>query len=95
MTNHFHLIVEIRLPNLSAGMHRLNSVYAKWFNDRHERTGHVFERRFAAKRIEGDEQLRNTAQYIVDNPVKANLCANPSEWRWMGGALLSNATRRG
>ena len=73
MTNHFHLIVEIPSENLSAGMHRLNGVYAQWFNERHDRTGHLFERRFSAKRIEGDEQLQNTAEYVLQNPVKAGL----------------------
>ena len=88
MTNHFHLIVEIPSENLSAGMHRLNGVYAQWFNDRHERTGHLFERRFSAKRIEDDAQLYNTAEYILQNPVKAGLCSNPFDWHWLGGPLL-------
>jgi putative transposase len=88
MTNHFHLIVEIPSENLSAGMHRLNGIYAQAFNDRHERTGHLFERRFSAKRIEDEEQLRNTAEYILQNPVKAGLCSNPFDWPWLGGTLL-------
>jgi REP element-mobilizing transposase RayT len=88
MTNHFHLIVEIPSESLSAGMHRLNGTYAQWFNERHERTGHVFERRFSAKRIEGDRQLYNTAEYVLNNPVEAGLCASPWDWRWMGGPLL-------
>ncbi len=88
MTNHFHLIVEIPSENLSAGMHRLNGLYAQWFNERHGRKGHLFERRFSAKRIEDDEQLYNTAQYILQNPVKAGLCSNPFDWRWLGGKLL-------
>ena len=88
MTNHFHLIIEIPSENLSAGMHRLNSVYAQWFNERHERTGHLFERRFSAKRVEGDEQLQNTADYVLQNPVKAGLCSNPFDWPWLGGPLL-------
>lgn len=88
MTNHFHLVVEIPSENLSAGMHRLNGVYAQWFNERHERTGHLFERRFSAKRVEGDEQLHNTAEYILQNPVKAGLCSNPFDWPWLGGPLL-------
>lgn len=60
----------------------------RWFNERHERKGHLFERRFSAKRIEDDEQLYNTAQYILQNPVKAGLCSNPFDWRWLGGKLL-------
>jgi putative transposase len=42
MHNHFHLLVETPLPNLSLGMRQLNGLYAQWFNRRHNRSGHVF-----------------------------------------------------
>jgi putative transposase len=41
MNNHFHLAVETPLPNLSAGMHWLESTYATRFNRfRSERRKH-------------------------------------------------------
>lgn len=91
MTTHFHLVVEVPTESLSAGMHRLNGVYARWFNERHRRTGHLFERRFSATRVEGDGQLENTVQYVIANPVKAGLCANPFKWEWLGGPLVDAA----
>ena len=91
MTNHFHLLVEIPTENLAAGMHRLNGVYARWFNDRHGRTGHLFERRYWATRVEGDEHLETTVQYVLNNPVQAGLCANPFKWPWLGGPLVDAA----
>src|SRR5438477_13024570 len=42
MDTHLHLIVECALPSLSAGMQRINGVYAQEFNRRHERKGHLF-----------------------------------------------------
>ena len=94
LTNHFHLVVEVPAASLSAGMHRLASRYAHWFNARHLRTGHFFERRFSSKRIEGEDQMENTLQYILDNPVKAGLCLDPREWPWLGGELLRGALVR-
>jgi REP element-mobilizing transposase RayT len=91
MTNHFHLVVENRKANLSAGMHRLNSVYARWFNERHGRAGHMFGSRFRAKPIEGDRQLYNTAEYVFDNPVRAGLCRSRLEWPWLGGTFWRDA----
>jgi REP element-mobilizing transposase RayT len=85
MTNHFHLVLENRLPNLAEGMHRLNGNYARWFNERHERTGHLFGRRFYAKAIVDELQLFNTAEYVFDNPVRAGLCGGRQEWPWLGG----------
>jgi putative transposase len=93
MTNHFHLIVETRHENLSAGMQRLNGVYAQWFNAWHARANHLFGRRFWAKRIEDDAQLQQTAAYVLINPVRAGLCTNPWDWRWLGGPLLVEQTR--
>jgi putative transposase len=94
MPNHFHLIVEISAENLARGMHQLNGVYAHWFTERYERTGHLFERRYSAKRVEGDEQLGNTVEYVINNPVEAGLCANPFRWRWLGGPLIDAARPR-
>jgi putative transposase len=94
LTNHFHLVLDVPAGSLSEGMHRLASRYAHWFNARHLRTGHLFERRFSSKRVEGDEQMENTVQYILDNPVKAGLCRDPREWPWLGGELLRSALAR-
>ncbi len=91
MTNHFHLVVETRHENLSSGMQRLNGVYAQWFNACYGRTGHLFGRRFWTKRIEGERQVRVTAEYVFHNPVRAGLCASPWDWRWLGGPLLGES----
>src|SRR4051794_15735551 len=32
MGNHVHLLIETRVPNLGAGMHRLHGPYAQYFN---------------------------------------------------------------
>jgi putative transposase len=89
MTNHYHLVLETPQPDLSAGMQRLNGVYAQWFNAWHLRQNHLFGRRFWAKRIRGDAQLRATADYVLQNPVRAGLCTDPWDWRWLGGPLLT------
>jgi REP element-mobilizing transposase RayT len=87
LTNHFHLVLAIEHANLSAGMRELNGVYAKWFNAWYERRDHLFGRRFWAKRIEDEAQLRDTAEYVFHNPVRAGLCTSPWDWRWLGGSL--------
>jgi putative transposase len=82
MTNHYHLLVETPEPNIGRGMERLNGIYARWFNWRHGREGHVFGRRYGDELVERDAHLFELARYIVLNPVRAKLCAHPSEWRW-------------
>jgi REP element-mobilizing transposase RayT len=82
MTNHFHLLIETPTPTLSAGMHRLNSEYANYFNERHRVDGHLFDRRFGSRIVETEDQLADTLRYIAFNPVKAGLCARPRDWSW-------------
>lgn len=82
MTNHYHVLVQTPGGDISTGMHRLNGVYAKWFNWRHGFEGHLFERRFRDVLVEGDAQLLELARYIVLNPVRAGLTLNARDWRW-------------
>ncbi len=82
MPNHYHAIFALTEPNLSVGMHRLNWLYATRFNERHGHLGHLFESRFHSRMIETDEHLRTGLAYVVLNPVRAGLCADPAEWEW-------------
>ena len=84
MPNHHHLIVETRPDLLSVGLHLLNGRYAQAFNERHERTGHLFGDRFAAFVIRDDEHLRAAVEYVLQNPVRAGLCRRADAWPWSG-----------
>jgi putative transposase len=82
MTNHVHLVVRTPRPNLGEGMQRLLGTYAKFFNWRYERSGHVFRRPFKSEPIRDDRQLAAAIAYVGDNPVRAKLCMSAGEWRW-------------
>jgi REP element-mobilizing transposase RayT len=84
MTTHYHLIVESPLHGLSRGMARLNGIYAQAFNERHDRRGHLFEGRFVAYVIDSDDHLEAACNYVIDNPVRAGLCTDRSQWAWSG-----------
>ena len=77
MSNHTHLLVRAELEALSAMMRKLGSVFARFFNYRHARTGPLFEGRFCSVCVETDEQYVNVMRYIHRNPVhheEAALC---------------------
>jgi REP element-mobilizing transposase RayT len=82
MDNHYHLIVETPLANLSAGMRQLNGVYTQRINRRYKRCGHLLQGRFKAMLIEKDRYLLEAARYIVLNPVRAGICSKPVDWEW-------------
>lgn len=84
MTTHYHLVIEAELTDLSRGMARLNSMYARAFNNRHERFGHVFAGRFSSYVIESEQHYEEAIRYVLENPVRAGLCDEAWSWPWSG-----------
>jgi hypothetical protein len=82
MGNHYHLLLETPKPNLSRGMHRINSIYSQKFNLRHERVGHLLQGRFKAILVEKERHLLELVRYVVLNPVRAGLTGHAGGWRW-------------
>src|SRR5215210_502277 len=82
MGNHFHLVVETPVFNLSEGMQRLNGRFAQLFNERRELGGHLFQGRFHSEPIETDAHLLSSVRYDDLNPVRAGLVGDPAAWRW-------------
>lgn len=82
MSNHYHLLIETPLSNLSKGMRYLNGVYTQKFNKTHNRVGHVLQGRYKSILVEKDSYLLELARYIVLNPVRAGMVQKAGEWPW-------------
>ncbi|SFG61139.1 REP element-mobilizing transposase RayT [Duganella sp. CF458] len=82
MPNHYHLLLETPLANLSDSMHFLNCVYSQQFNVRHGLTGHVLQGRFHSVLLEQETHFLELARYITLNPVRAGLVHSVADWRW-------------
>lgn len=82
MGNHYHLIIETIDDSLSRGMRHLNGVYTQKFNWNHHRVGHVFQGRYKAILIEKESHLLEACRYVVLNPIRAKLAADPKQWQW-------------
>lgn len=89
MPNHVHHLIELREANLAKGMHRLHGMYVRWFNDRHARTGRLFEDRYGAELVDDDLYFLTAVDYIEMNPVKPALCKSPEEWPWSSRGILA------
>ena len=48
MTNHYYLMLETPLGNLSLIMKHINSSYTRYFNTKHKRVGHLLQGRYKA-----------------------------------------------
>jgi putative transposase len=93
MGSHFHLIVYTVRPTLSAGMRRLCAAYAQWANWQYGRHGHLFAARFMSQHITEDEHLLEAHRYVALNPVRAEHCTDPADWRWGSYRALAGLER--
>ncbi|NQV89970.1 transposase [Candidatus Uhrbacteria bacterium] len=70
MPNHFHLLVQqTKEGGISEFMHRLGTSFTQYINKKEGRTGHLFESRFKAKRINSQTYLEHLTRYIHLNPL--------------------------
>ena len=68
MGNHGHLIIDCAGADISKAMHGINLSYARYFNQKYDRYGHLFQDRFKSKVINTHRYLINLSAYIHNNP---------------------------
>jgi len=71
MPNHFHILIKC-LEDGSIGkyMQKILTAFSMYFNKRYSKDGHTFESKYKYRKIENEYDLRNTIDYIYNNPVK-------------------------
>ena len=95
MGTHYHLVLDVEGKTLPEAMRWLNGVYARRFNKRHERRGHLLGARYNTWFIRDERHYTATIRYVLDNPVRAGLCERPEEWPWSYAAeTLPRPSRR-
>jgi REP element-mobilizing transposase RayT len=82
MDNHYHLFLKTILPNISEGMHCLNTSYANWFKARHKIVGVVFQGRYKSILVEENSYSINLSAYIHLNPYRAGIVEDLREYPW-------------
>ena len=82
MPNHYHLLLETPLGNLSRAMRHIDGVYTQRFNRERGRDGHLFRGRYKAILVEEDAYLVELIRYIHQNPVEASLAERPQQHPW-------------
>ena len=69
MPNHLHLILkQLKDNGVVEFMKKVNGGYAKYFNEKYQRNGHLFNK-FRAVHIEDDQQLRIAFVYVHTNLI--------------------------
>ncbi len=83
MDNHLHLLLT---PETSEGVPQLMQAvgrsYVRYFNNRHGRSGTLWEGRYRSSLIETDRYLLACMAYIDLNPVRAGMVGGPADFPW-------------
>jgi REP element-mobilizing transposase RayT len=91
MTNHFHLLIEDSRGVLSLAMARLQSIYARFFNDSRgaRGSGHLFGDRFFCEVVDSPRYYDLLVSYILLNPLRCAvpLAARAEDYPWSSAAL--------
>jgi REP element-mobilizing transposase RayT len=82
MPNHYHLLIRTNRANLSKAMHWFGVTYTRRFNNRHSRSGHLFEGRYKSIIVQNDAYVMQLSCYIHRNPVRAGIAKRLAEYRW-------------
>ncbi len=92
MTNHYHLLIETTKRNISDVMKKINSFYSIYFNKKYNRTGHLWQGRFASYYLYDDIHFWYVAKYCERNPIKANMVKVIDQYKYQSFFIWKNKT---
>ena len=90
MDNHFHVLAtpptDDALPKM---MQALGRSYVRYFNDRYQRSGTLWEGRYRATVIEPEPHLLECMVYMDLNPLRAGVAVSAADYAWSSYAHYS------
>jgi putative transposase len=88
MPNHVHILATpARLASSAALMKELSQRYTHYFNEKHQRTGTLWEGRFRSCVAESARYALACYRYIELNPVRAGIVPHPALYPWSSYAV--------
>ncbi len=83
MPDHVHFLVTPAAEQATGNMmQRLGRRYVRWFNDRHFRSGTLWEGRYRSTVVEPREWFLAASRYVELNPVRQGFVGVPSAYQW-------------
>jgi putative transposase len=78
MPDHVHMLVSF--PQTKK---RLKTIISKWKEWTAKAVGISWHRDFFEHRLRQDESLRQKADYVLQNPIRAGLVERPEDWPYV------------
>ena len=85
MGNHYHLMLQTLLPNLSELMRWIGTTYTVRYNRKRGRVGHLFQGRYRAEVVDTESYAKRLILYIQMNPVRRKRGVKKGSKRYVGG----------
>ena len=83
LDNHVHLLLTpLDGAGLAKTMQALGRAYVRYFNDRHSRSGTLWEGRYRSAPLEGARYLLPCLVWLDTHPMRALLAAEPAGYAW-------------
>lgn len=82
MDNHIHLLIKHNTVGLNEIMKRISIKFVRWYNQRYQRIGHLFQERYKSEPVEDMEYLKAVFRYIHQNPLRAGIEKELGMYRW-------------
>ena len=87
MSNHFHLLATPEtVEGIPQMMQSVGRRYVRYFNQRQQRIGTLWEGRYRSTLIQAERYLLACMVYIDLNPVRAGMVASPADYPWSSHA---------
>ena len=86
MSNHIHLLMRERDEQIGESVKRIGVAYARYYNRKYERNGHLFQDRFRSEPVNTIEYFMTLMRYIHQNPVHAGLTLEVRDYTWSSWA---------
>ncbi len=95
MYNHVHLLFQELEESIGDTVRRISSSYVYGFNRKYNRVGHLFQERFHSEPVDDDPYFLTVLRYIHQNPIKAKITQQCSEYPWSSYAIYASAAQQG
>jgi putative transposase len=82
MSNHIHLLLKEVTEDLGTIFRRIGPSYVYWYNWKYSRRGHLFQDRYKSEVVEDDSYFLTVIRYIHQNPLKARIVKDITDYRW-------------
>ncbi len=83
MDNHVHVLATPSTEKALAGMMQaLGRKYVRYFNDRHQRTGTLWDGRYKSTVVQSESYLLTCMAYLDLNPVRAGMVVQAADYAW-------------